>query len=103
MHNSMLALSLRLALSLMLVGWCAPLAAVAEQAQHPKYKPSSRSPEAIDILSNAYGASRSAPNALEIGKVVSPFTLPKAGGGQVSLTKLHAGRPAVLIFYRGHW
>ena len=76
---------------------------IAEQAAVPKYKPSSRSPEAISILTNEYGASRSAPQALAIGQRVPAFTLARVGGGTISLAELVKQGPAVLIFYRGHW
>ncbi len=75
----------------------------AAEAVHPKYKPSARSPEAIDILSNAYGASRSAPNALGIGDTAPDFELPRAGGGQVSMVQRRANGPVAIVFYRGHW
>lgn len=84
-------------------GCFTPSLALAEEALYPKYKPSSRSPEAIDIRSNAYGGSRSAPKALQIADVVPDFSLPQAGGGQVSLKTLRASGPVALIFYRGHW
>ena len=90
---------------------CALLAAslgspqlVAEAAQDfPRYKPASRAPSAIDIRTNQYGASRSAPNALEIGDVVVDFSAPKVGGGLVSLRKLRKQGDVVIVFYRGHW
>lgn len=68
----------------------------------PMYKPSSRSP-AMDILSNSYGYSRDAPSALEIGHQAPDFSLPRAGGGQVSLSVLASHGPVAIIFYRGHW
>jgi hypothetical protein len=75
----------------------------AAEDPFPRYKPASRSPEPIDIRSNAYGASRSAPEALEIGDVAPDFLLPRAGGGTVSLTEALERGPVTLIFYRGHW
>ena len=69
----------------------------------PKYKPSSRAPEAIDITSNRYGFSRTAPDALEIGDTPANFTLERAGGGTVTLAQKLKTGPVVLIFYRGHW
>ena len=75
----------------------------SDTTAHPFYKPSSRSPEPIDILSNAYGLSRSAPEALAIGDQAPDFTLPRAGGGQVDLADYLEQGPLVLIFYRGHW
>ena len=75
----------------------------ANDALVPKYKPSSRSPEAIDVLSNAYGASRDAPNAIQIGEQVADFELPRAGGGTVSLAAKRGEGPVAVIFYRGHW
>ena len=47
----------------------------------PRYKPSSRSAEPMDIRTNAYGACRDAPNAIGVGDVVPDFTLAGAGGG----------------------
>ncbi len=75
----------------------------AAEDPYPRYKPSTRSPEPIDIRTNAYGASRSAPNALEIGARAPDFTVPRAGGGTVSLRDAHQDGPVVIIFYRGHW
>lgn len=69
----------------------------------PHYKPSSRSPEALDITTNAYGFSRTAPNALELGQNVTDFVLPRAGGGTTSLADARDQGPVVIIFYRGHW
>ncbi len=69
----------------------------------PHYKPSSRSPEALDITTNSYGFSRSAPSALELGQQAADFTLPRAGGGVSSLAEARTRGPVVIIFYRGHW
>lgn len=78
-------------------------AAIADDNVVPRYKPSSRSPEALDIRSNSYGASRDAPDALEIGDRVPDFTVPRAGGGFVSLREVRSRGPVAIIFYRGHW
>ena len=75
----------------------------AAENPYPRYKPSARSPESIDIRTNAYGASRSAPNALEIGARAPDFIVPRAGGGTVSLRDARQDGPVVIIFYRGHW
>jgi len=80
-----------------------PGAAVDAATVVPRYKPSSRSPEPLDIRTNSYGASRSAPAALEIGDRVPDFTLPRAGGGTVSLEGALQRGPVAIIFYRGHW
>lgn len=69
----------------------------------PRYKPSSRSPAPLDIRTNAYGASRFAPGALELGDVAPDFTVPRAGGGTVALSEARRNGPVALIFYRGHW
>lgn len=69
----------------------------------PLYKPSSRAPQAVDITTNAYGFSRTAPDALRIGDKPANFILPRAGGGNVSLKDKLTSGPVVLIFYRGHW
>ena len=69
----------------------------------PRYKPSSRSPQAQDIRSNAYGASRSAPDALEIGDKVADFSAAMPGGGLVSLRSARRQGPVAIVFYRGHW
>ncbi len=68
----------------------------------PRYKPSSRSAEAVDITSNAYGYSRNAPSALEIGETAPDFVLP-GPGGQVALRELRQDGEVVIVFYRGHW
>ncbi len=80
---------------------CAPLTAISDT--FPAYKPSSRSPAPLDIRSNAYGASRDAPDALKIGEVAPDFAAPRAGGGIVNSRILRREGPLVLIFYRGHW
>lgn len=78
--------------------------AVAERGEAiPKYKPSSRSPQALDIRSNAYGASASAPDALSIGALAPAFSVPRAGGGTLQFPAEAAGDHTVLVFYRGHW
>ena len=69
----------------------------------PLYKPSSRSPQPIDISSNAYGHSVFAPDALGIGEVAPEFNLPLSGGGLYSLEGASNDGPVVIIFYRGHW
>lgn len=74
----------------------------AEEA-YPRYKPASRAPEPIDIRTNAYGASRSAPDAVEIGDRAPEFKVQRAGGGTVSLSDALAKGTVALIFYRGHW
>jgi len=97
-----LFLQLRLLVT-MLVVTVLTSSAYAQTKDHPFYKPSSRAPETIDILSNPYGASRSAPDALAIGDVAPNFSAPKVGGGTVSLRQLKRHGDTVLIFYRGHW
>jgi peroxiredoxin len=42
-------------------------------------------------------------DAVAVGDVLSDFTLPDATGQDVSLSKLVADGPAVLVFYRGVW
>jgi hypothetical protein len=74
----------------------------AEEDSFPSYKPSSRSPQPLDIRTNAYGASRNAPDALGIGARVPDFTVPRAGGGSVSLSDARAKGEVAIIFYRGH-
>jgi hypothetical protein len=75
----------------------------AAEDVYPRYKPSSRSPQPLDIRTNAYGASRSAPDALKIGERAPDFTLPRADGGIVSLAEARRAGPVVIVFYRGHW
>lgn len=79
------------------------LAAGAEDELFPRYKPSSRSAEPVDIRTNAYGASRDAPAALSIGERVADFVVPRAGGGVVSLGDAREKGGVAIIFYRGHW
>jgi hypothetical protein len=86
------------------VGLSSTLVSVAEMnAPYPVYKPASRAPEPIDIRSNTYGASRSAPDALRIGERVPDFTVPRVGGGNLALESVRAQGDVVIIFYRGHW
>ncbi|MDA1075200.1 MAG: redoxin domain-containing protein [Proteobacteria bacterium] len=77
--------------------------AMAADAPYPAYKPASRAPAPVDIRTNAYGFSRSAPDALKIGDLAPEFSLPRAGGGTVSMVEKYQAGPTVLIFYRGHW
>ncbi len=69
----------------------------------PKYKPSSRAPEPLDIRTNAYGFSRSAPQALGIGDTVPDFSATNPQGQDIVLAELRAQGPVVIVFYRGHW
>jgi hypothetical protein len=75
----------------------------ADNEPVPRYKPSSRSPEPLDIRDNVYGASRNAPKALGIGTRIADFRVPRAGGGFVSLREARSQGPVAIIFYRGHW
>jgi hypothetical protein len=78
----------------------------AEQAEGtavPLYKPSSKSPVAMNILAPGYGGSRQAPNAISLGTIAPDFMLTRAGGGQISLAEKLSKGPAAIIFYRGHW
>ena len=70
-------------------------------ADVPLYKPSSRSPEAIDISTNVYGESSLAPSAISIADFAPDFQLPVSGGSRYRLSD--AGKPVAVIFYRGHW
>ena len=80
------------------------LISLAASAQDfPAYKPSSRSPEAIDIRSNAYGLSPDAPKALEIGDTAPDIAAPRVGGGVVNTRLLRRQGEVVLVFYRGPW
>lgn len=90
--------------ALLLGLWVAPPADAQEPAAAvPHYKPSSRSPAPVDITSNAYGFSRSAPDALAIGDRAPDFQLRRAGGGALRLREHLARGDVVLVFYRGHW
>ena len=80
-----------------------PAAASEASSAKPLYKPSSRSPQPMDILSNAYGASTSAPEALEVGDVAPEFSVPAAGDATFSLKSALEQGSVALIFYRGHW
>lgn len=80
-----------------------PIYAAEQSNDFPRYKPGSRAPGPIDIRSNRYGASRSAPEALSIGDLAQDFSAPKVGGGLVSLRQLRKQGDVVIIFYRGHW
>jgi hypothetical protein len=40
---------------------------------------------------------------VKVGQPAPDFTLPDAGGRQVSLADVRAGGPVVLSFYRGRW
>jgi len=64
------------------------LIAAAEDglAPAPLYKPSSRSPVALDISLDAYGASSFATEALNLGEVAPDFNLPQVDGGHCRLS-----------------
>ena len=81
----------------------AVVGAETQHAPYPKYKPSSRAPAALDIRTNAYGYSRSAPGALQIGETVPDFVADTSPGGVFALANARAAGPVVIIFYRGHW
>ncbi len=83
--------------------WLAVAPYAAAEDAFPAYKPSSRSAAPVDIRLNDYGASSSAPDALEIGNTAPDFAAPRAGGGIVTSRSLRREGPVVLIFYRGHW
>jgi hypothetical protein len=68
----------------------------------PMYRPSSDGPR-VAITSNAYGASRFAPNAPQLGDTLPDFELPDARGGTRSLRDERAKGPVVIVFYRGFW
>ncbi len=78
-------------------------AAQANNSSYPTYKPSSRSLAAVDIRTSAYGASRDAPEAADIGERIADFSVRRAGGGLLSLREARRNGPVVIIFYRGHW
>jgi hypothetical protein len=85
------------------VGLLSPSLVAAAESDGPTYRPSGRSPEPLDIRTNAYGASALAPLALEIGDRAADFTVPLSGGGSFSLANARSGGPTVIVFYRGHW
>ena len=89
--------------SLLLGSMALVMASVAATPAVPKYKPSARSPQPLDITSNAYGFSRSAPDALALGATVPDFIAPSPSGGTVSLAAARQRGPVAIIFYRGHW
>ena len=80
-----------------------PVVLAAPVLPVPKYKPSAKSPVALDITQNAYGYSDTAPMALEIGDKAPDFVAPGVHGSAVALAELRGRGPVVLIFYRGHW
>ena len=89
--------------SLMLGSIVFALISAADAPAVPKYKPSARSPQALDITTNEYGFSRSAPAALALGATVPDFIAPSPSGGTVSLAAARQRGPVAIIFYRGHW
>ena len=69
----------------------------------PKYKPSSRSPEPLDIRTNEYGFSQSAPNALRVGDKLPDFKVLSPNEEVIDSAEIRAEGPVVVVFYRGHW
>lgn len=69
----------------------------------PRYKPSTSSPTAVDITTNAYGAYGEAPGAPKIGDVAQDFKLPLADGGTFDLAQARSAGPVLVMFYRGFW
>ena len=96
LRNALICITIAAALSTSHQAWSADEAV-------PRYKPASRAPTPIDIRTNGYGASRSAPAALGIGDTAPDFLIGRAGGGRVSLKELRTQGDVALIFYRGHW
>ena len=89
--------------SLLVASIAFALASVAQAPAAPKYKPSARSPQPLDITTNAYGFSRTAPNALAVGDTVPDFLAPSLNGEVASLATARQRGPVAIIFYRGHW
>lgn len=85
-----------------LAGVATPSLTWSADTEGPHYKPASRAPAPMDIRTNAYGASRSAPSALGIGDLAPDFLIPGVAG-EISLERLRALGDVVLVFYRGHW
>ena len=73
------------------------------QIESPRYKPSGRSPEPVDITLNAYGYSANAPDALEIGDKAPDFRVVTPNGVTLTSQRLRASGDVAIIFYRGHW
>ena len=69
----------------------------------PRFKPSSSSPSALPITSNAYGAYPGAPDAPQLGDIAEDFDLPLIDGGTFSLAEARAAGPVLIMFYRGFW
>lgn len=69
----------------------------------PRYKPSTSSAAAVDIMTNAYGAYGEAPAAPKIGDIAKDFTLPLADGGTFDLAQARSAGPVLVMFYRGFW
>ena len=95
--NHMLKILLALSLA------CFVLTSASAQDEHPRYKPSSRSPEPLDIRTNAYGHSESAPTALGIGDIAPDFQVLSPLEETIDSRGLRAKGPLVIVFYRGHW
>lgn len=74
-----------------------------EDPDAPRYRPSSSSPEPVDITTNAYGAYSDAPDAPAIGDVAEDFVLPLADGGSFDLSQARKAGPVLVMFYRGFW
>ena len=89
-----------LQITLTLIAFVNVISAIADV---PKYKPSSRSPEALDITTNRYGYSQNAPNALEIGDTAPDFVVTTPNLKTLQLSSLASSGPTVIVFYRGHW
>ncbi|NKB99190.1 MAG: hypothetical protein GKR90_11955 [Pseudomonadales bacterium] len=79
-----------------------PVAVIAA-GEVPLYKPSSRAPEPLDIRTNQYGYSSTAPNALAIGDIAPDFEVLTPQETLLSSQKLRSDGPLAIVFYRGHW
>ena len=79
---------------------CGPKQTAEPQADSPEAEPQ----KYWKLTEARYGAWGDAPDAPELGDKVEDFELPDADGGSVKLsTVLAAGKPVVLLFYRGFW
>lgn len=65
-----------------------------------------RSPQgmaAIDRFVARLEAARAGDEAPAIDETLPPFMMPDHDGRLVTLAQLHADRPLVIVFHRGHW
>lgn len=57
----------------------------------------------LDSNTSGTGELKPRSSQLEVGEMAPDFTLEDHNNQKVTLSSARAGRPAILVFYRGYW